>query len=458
MEAAVDQCSVDKNVFEIQIKQLSIDNDQLLKEIMYQEIVHIAVNSLDILDVQKSCVNECNKCLKLKTELFKKKDLIEKDVYDKLLKSYSTLEKHCISLELTTQLNQESQEKDTVIRKFKDRIKSLSGKDSLENVKKDIDEIETINIKLEHRMFKLDIEPISPRLKNNRDAHEVYIEKTIEYTDTLRGFVEHARTQNPSEPLLESACIEKLVAITPMNKDKRVRFVEPVTSSSNIPKQTNSLKIKDSNKPLLTSTGVKPTTNASGSKPLGNTKNNRITRPASSNQKNKVEDHSRKVKSSLNNVNSISEPVSNAPVKYSVKNVKFESICAICNKCLFDANHDMCNIDYVNDVNVCSKSKSKRNKMRKVWKPTGKVFNEAGYSCKPTGRTFTIVGNRCPLTRITSNKIVPPKETTIAPVVTLTSGILVYSRMPKATRSVGFGSKVKIVESKTSNSKEPKQS
>ncbi|GKB16850.1 hypothetical protein Tco_0850773 [Tanacetum coccineum] len=333
MEAAVDQCSIHKNVFEIQIKQLRIDNDQLLNQIMSQEIVHIVANSVDILDVKKSCVNDCSKCLELETELLKKKDFIEKEAYDKLVKSYSTLEKHCISLELATQLNQEifqrensgenlnaptfnqlfeinelkaqSQEKDTVIRKLKDRIKSLSGKDSVENVKKDIDEIETINIELEHSvakllsknenlrkerehlksiykdqfdsirktrvqskehcdsliaqinaksvensdlnaqlqekvfaittlknelrklkgknvvntavskpnattapgMFKLDIEPISPRLKNNRDAHEVYIEKTKEYTNTLRGFVESARTQNPSELLLESACM-----------------------------------------------------------------------------------------------------------------------------------------------------------------------------------------------------------------------------------------------------------
>nr|GFA84299.1 hypothetical protein [Tanacetum cinerariifolium] len=34
MEASLDQCSVDKNVFEIQIKQLRIDNDQLLNQIM----------------------------------------------------------------------------------------------------------------------------------------------------------------------------------------------------------------------------------------------------------------------------------------------------------------------------------------------------------------------------------------------------------------------------------------
>ncbi|GJY31955.1 retrovirus-related pol polyprotein from transposon TNT 1-94, partial [Tanacetum coccineum] len=172
------------------------------------------------------------------------------------------------------------------------------------------------------------------------------------------GFVESARTQYPSEPLLESSCMftkhvhellvyasqtcpnspipsEKLVVVTPINKDKRVRFTEPVTSSSNIPKQTDSLKTKDSNKPLLTSTGVKPTTSASGSKPLGNTKNNRITRPPCSNQKNKVEYHPRKVKSSLNKMNSISEHISNALVKHSMRNDKFESILlSVTNACL----------------------------------------------------------------------------------------------------------------------------
>ncbi|GJU59131.1 hypothetical protein Tco_1236897 [Tanacetum coccineum] len=255
MEAAVDQCCVDKNAFEIQIKQLRIDNGQLLKQIMSQEILQIAVNSVDILDVKKSCVDECNKCLELETELLKKKDLIEKD----------------------------SQEKDTVIRKLKDMIKYLSGKDSVETVKKVVDEIEMINIKLEHSvakllsknenlrkerehlksiykdqfdsirktrvqskehsassiaqintksvensdlnaqiqekvfaivalknelrklkgknvatiapgMFKLDIQPISHRLKNNRDAHEVYLEKTIEITNILRGLIECTRT------------------------------------------------------------------------------------------------------------------------------------------------------------------------------------------------------------------------------------------------------------------------
>ncbi|GKA13892.1 retrovirus-related pol polyprotein from transposon TNT 1-94 [Tanacetum coccineum] len=146
--------------------------------------------------------------------------------------------------------------------------------------------------------------------------------------------------------------------------NKSVSFAEPILFTEKLYQAYVSFKTKDSNKPLLTSTRVKPTTSASGSKPSGNTKNNGITRPPSSNQKNKVEDYSRKVKSSLNKMNfvfknrppppppPVSEPVSNALVKHSVRNAKFESICAICNKCLFDANHDMCIMDYVNDVNV----------------------------------------------------------------------------------------------------------
>ncbi|GJT57635.1 hypothetical protein Tco_0992689 [Tanacetum coccineum] len=160
IEAVVDQCSIDKNDFEIQIKQLRIDNDQLLNQIMSQEIMHMDVNSVDILDVNKSSVNECCKCLELGTELLKKKYFVEKDVFDKLVKSYSTLETHCISLEPATQLNQEnfqmenfsanqnaplfnqlfeinelkaqSQEKDTVITKLKEKIKSFSGKANVE--------------------------------------------------------------------------------------------------------------------------------------------------------------------------------------------------------------------------------------------------------------------------------------------------------------------------------------
>ncbi|GJX53231.1 retrovirus-related pol polyprotein from transposon TNT 1-94 [Tanacetum coccineum] len=379
MEAAVHQCPVDKNAFEIQIKQLSIDNDQLLKQILSQEIGHIAFNFVDILNVKKSCVNKCNKCLELETKLLKKKDLIEKDVYDKHLKSYSTLEKHCISLELTTQLNQEIFQKDNFRENQNDRIRSLSRKDSVENVKKVIDEIETINIELEHSVAKLlskneNLRKEQKHLKSiYKDQFDLIRKTRVQSKEHCASLIAQINAKSVENSDLNAQIQEKIFAIAALKdelrklKGKNVvdtavskpnatialgTFIEPVTSSRNIPKQTDSLKTKDSNKPLLISIGVKPTASASGSKPTCNTKNNRITRPPSSNQKNKVEEHPRKVKSGLNTMNFISKPISNAHVKHYVRNAKFESICAICNKCLFDANHDMCVIDYVNDVNV----------------------------------------------------------------------------------------------------------
>ncbi|GJZ26867.1 retrovirus-related pol polyprotein from transposon TNT 1-94 [Tanacetum coccineum] len=52
------------------------------------------------------------------------------------------------------------------------------------------------------------------------------------------------------------------------------------------------------------------------------------------------------------------------------------------------------------------------------WKPTGEVFTSIGHRWLPTGRTFTIYETKCPLTRITSNLIVAPKETIQTPIIT----------------------------------------
>ncbi|GJR80605.1 retrovirus-related pol polyprotein from transposon TNT 1-94 [Tanacetum coccineum] len=153
---------------------------------------------------------------------------------------------------------------------------------------------------------------------------------------------------------------------------------------------------------------VKPSTSTSRSKPLGKTKNDRISRTPSSNEKNKVEVQSRKVKSSLNKKNSNSKNVCNEHVKHPVKGAK--ALCSVSNECLFDANHAMCLIDHVNSMNLHAKSASKKNKKRKEWKPIGQVFNSVEYKWKSTGRTFTLVGNACPLTRITATNKVPLKE------------------------------------------------
>ncbi|GJY66817.1 hypothetical protein Tco_0469055 [Tanacetum coccineum] len=230
---------------------------------------------------------------------------------------------------------------------------------------------------------------------------------------------------------------DKIVVVTPKNKDKRVRFIEPVTSSGKINIKTTSSSNLVSNKPMLSSTGVKSSNSASRSQPSGNTKKDKIQQTPSGTQKNKVEAHPRTVKSSLKNKNCFVEPKGNKNVQHSKLNANFELLCVKCNSCMLSDNHDLCVLDFINDMKARTKSKSvKKSSKRKVWKPTGKVFINIGYTWRPTGRTFTIVGNMCPLTRINTTVEVPLRKPTALesdtpkPVVTL-----VYSRKPRKSKT-----------------------
>ncbi|GJT47254.1 retrovirus-related pol polyprotein from transposon TNT 1-94, partial [Tanacetum coccineum] len=430
------------------------------------------------------------------------------------------------------ELKAQSQEKDTVIKKLKERIKSLSGKMNEDKIKKDLEEIETINIELDHRvtkliaenehlkqtykqlydsikparirskeqcddlinqvnlksveisdlnaslqekvlvitalkndlrklkgkalvdndvtkhpsdpkMLKIDVEPITPKLLNKQIAYSAYIKHTQEEATVLRDLVEHVKSKYPLDQSLESACRYaklvqelltnisktcpsinnadgKLVVVTLKNKDKSVRFTEPVTSSGYTITKTSYTSNIVSNKPMLSSTGVKPSTSACGSQPSGNTKKDKIRQTPSSTQKNK---HSK-----LN---------ANSELKY----VK-------CNGCMLSANHHLCVLDFINNVNARNKSKSvKKSTKRKVWKLTGKVFTNIGYIWRHTGRTFTIVGNAFPLTRITTTTEVPLRKPpaleneTPKPVITL-----VYSRKPRKSKTNVPISKSKVVQ------------
>ncbi|GJU22879.1 retrovirus-related pol polyprotein from transposon TNT 1-94 [Tanacetum coccineum] len=211
---------------------------------------------------------------------------------------------------------------------------------------------------------------------------------------------------------------------------------------------------------MLSSTGVKQSTSASGSQPSGNTKKDKIQQTPSSTLKNKVEAHPRKVKSSLKNKDCVVAPKGTAHVQHSKLNANYELKCVKCNGCMLFDNHDLCVLDFINNVNARAKSRSvKKNSKRKVWKPTGKVFTNIGYIWRPTGQTFTIVGNVCPLTRITTTTEVPLRKPitldndTPKPTVTL-----VYSRKPRKSKTNVPVSNPKILQSVSANKKEPSKS
>ncbi|GJY89542.1 hypothetical protein Tco_0504738 [Tanacetum coccineum] len=384
--------------------------------------------------MEKSYQDEYNECVNLKAELSKKNAVVEKADAPEFQAFFEI-----------NDLKAQLKAKNNSISKLKDHIATLKGKSVSEG-----DKSENISKVIAPGMYKLDLEPLSPKLLKNREAHIDYLKHTQENADTLREIVKKATALRPLDSDID-------FAFTPIYKNKKVRFTEPRTSSSKTQKQVDSCKTKDTNKTLLPSTGVISSTSASGSKPPGNTKKNRISRPTSSNKKNKVEDHLRSIKSILNKKNRVSEPVCNVNVKHSILNVNSELICATCNECMFDAIHDLCVLDYLNDVNVRGKPKSIKSKKNKVWKPTGKVFTNVGYSWKPTGRTFTIDGNTYPLTRITSTTIVPPKKPLSTTVVKKTVPKSNNSGKLKDITNIGSSSKSKSVESKISNNSEPKK-
>nr|GEY11261.1 hypothetical protein [Tanacetum cinerariifolium] len=73
----------------------------------------------------------------------------------------------------------------------------------------------------------------------------------------------------------------------------------------------------------------------------------RILQTPSRNMKNKVEAQPRKV----NNKNLVVEPICDVDVKHSLLKANSKLICATCKKSMFDDVHDMCLLDFVENVN-----------------------------------------------------------------------------------------------------------
>ncbi|GJW80013.1 hypothetical protein Tco_0143988 [Tanacetum coccineum] len=366
MEQAVEQHRLESKMFEIKMNLVLNNNERLLEQVINKDIVNIIMNfSMDNAFVN---IHECKNCLKLETELLNKKDFIKKETYDKLDNSVSN--QSAPNFDQYFELNElkaQSQEKDTVIRKLKERIKSSCGNMNEGKVKKDIEEIETINIELDHREKGLVITALKDELRK------------------LKG-----------KYLADNVVTKNTVALEMLKID-----VEP-------------LALRLLNNRTVHSDYLR---------------------------------HTQEQATILREIN-------------SKLNTNSKLLCVKCNGCMVSDNHDLCVLNFINDLNARVKSKSfKKWSKKKVWKPTGKVFTNIGYTWRPTGQTFTIVGNACPLSRITITAKVPfrkptaPETDTPKPVVTL-----VYLRKPRKSKTNVPASKPKIVKSISANNKETNKS
>ncbi|GJR12220.1 hypothetical protein Tco_0794872 [Tanacetum coccineum] len=231
---------------------------------MSQDVMLTVMNSMslnnDYVNMEMQECESCEKCLNLNDELSK-----SKQAYNDFLKNYSQLEKHCISLEASIQLQQEVfqndescvnqnaieiqeyfeindlkaplQDKDKTNCKLKDTIKSLRENTKEENVNPDKCDLEPIDKELENSvakllsenehlwkeivenvihvpsattiapsMFKLDLEPLPPRLLQNREVHIHYLRNTQEQANILWEIVEQAKAKQPLDSKLDLTC------------------------------------------------------------------------------------------------------------------------------------------------------------------------------------------------------------------------------------------------------------
>nr|GFB35796.1 hypothetical protein [Tanacetum cinerariifolium] len=210
MELAVEQHCEEKTKTQTKMEKVLHENDRLLTYALSVEIVNIVVHDYVNFDGLK--VDAYVHCVTTESEL--KTDFIKKECYETLLQQYHILETHYISLEVNNQLNTEIfqrdivsspesaptfpelfeinnlkaqvQEKDTVILKLKEKLKSLSGdvkerkekvlviialKEQLNKLKGKAVLTKVVSLNpIDPALLQVDVAPLVPKLRKNRTA------------------------------------------------------------------------------------------------------------------------------------------------------------------------------------------------------------------------------------------------------------------------------------------------
>nr|GEY24544.1 integrase, catalytic region, zinc finger, CCHC-type, peptidase aspartic, catalytic [Tanacetum cinerariifolium] len=169
----VAQNVVDRKHDAIERKNLLIANDNLTAECLSKEVFSVATNSklnvarLTEMHVANTIVEA--RCLKLEGELDNLRDKSHHDNQEELINFFSKLEVTALT---TKNVNMKA--------KILEKVNSVSK----DHVKPKV---------LAQGKYAIDIEPIVPRLRNNRDAHLDYLRHLKESVETIRDIVEEAK-------------------------------------------------------------------------------------------------------------------------------------------------------------------------------------------------------------------------------------------------------------------------
>ncbi|GJS64948.1 retrovirus-related pol polyprotein from transposon TNT 1-94 [Tanacetum coccineum] len=142
-----------------------------------------------------------------------------------------------------------SQENDTIIRKLKEIIKSLSRKDNMGNVKKDIDEIETINIELKHSVAKLLSENENLRKEREhltsifKDQFDSIGKTHVQSKEHCNSLIDQINAKSIENSDLNAQLQEKVFAITTLKNELRKLKGKNVVNTNDVHYPADSIKI-----------------------------------------------------------------------------------------------------------------------------------------------------------------------------------------------------------------------
>ncbi|GJU89072.1 hypothetical protein Tco_1301495 [Tanacetum coccineum] len=249
MNNEVDQNAVDKQCAEIERKNILIENENLIAKCLLSRLLYVMEQSrcLD-LEAEFSKYNNKNQNFdnnKSQTSqeapdfnLFFKIKNLEHQIQEKdnVIRDLKVLvsnmnDRSCepYNAKDVTDLLEQNEHFRVEIEKVKEHYKELlesikitrvSTKEKTSSLLTQIEDLKAQlegNLKVATRssvktkvlapgMYAIDVEPIPPRLKNNRSAHLDYINHLKESVETVREIIKEARIVKPLDSALTSAC------------------------------------------------------------------------------------------------------------------------------------------------------------------------------------------------------------------------------------------------------------
>nr|GEY81850.1 integrase, catalytic region, zinc finger, CCHC-type, peptidase aspartic, catalytic [Tanacetum cinerariifolium] len=239
----------------------------------------------------------------------------------------------------------QSQEKDTVIMKLNERIKSLSGNVKEEKIKRELEDIETINTELDHRVTKL--------VAENKHLKQTY----KQLYDSIKS--SHVRSKEQCDDLIKQVNIKSAE-----NSDLNASLQEKVFVITALKETLSKLKGKVVVNEAVTLHPIDPELLKIDVAQLApKLHNNRTahndylkhTQEETATLREVVENE--RLLNPLNTSLDYAYTKAISSVPNSKSNVNSDLKCATCNGCLFFDNHDSCVLAYINSVNARVKSK-----------------------------------------------------------------------------------------------------